>query len=174
MSKLHKPKAAKTIVMKALIIYRDFISAAKANSALQLSAHLTDIEVEWNVRPWRLDMLKFPPTADEALIDAADAHLILFAGDCAQSMPFWLQDWLELWAKHKQVTAAALAVMSAGCSKILTSSATLDLTQFAKVHGLEIIFDDRDVIPTTSLAQNEFLGRANPDLSKAVRASMNI
>src|SRR5271154_5711262 len=66
--------------MKALIIYDDFYSAIKANASLQHSADKADLAVRWNIRPWRVDMLKFPPTADEALTEALDAHLIVLAG----------------------------------------------------------------------------------------------
>src|SRR5580692_4901818 len=96
--------------MKALIIYDNLSSFAKANAALQHSAQNADVNVLWSIRPWRVDMLKFPPTADEALTEAIDAHLIVFAGRCVQSLPFWLQDWLEQWAKYRRVEDAALGV----------------------------------------------------------------
>jgi hypothetical protein len=82
-------------------------------------------------------LLKFPPTADEALTEALDAHLIVFAGRSAQSLPFWLERW------HRQIKDAALAVVSAGSSKALSSApAKSDLSQFAKRHDLNVIFDD--------------------------------
>jgi hypothetical protein len=129
--------------MKALIIYDDFHSAIKANASLQYSAHKADLAVQWDIHPWRVDMLKFPPTADEALTEGLDAHLIVFAGHSAQSLPFWLERWLEQWAKHRRVKDAALAVIGAGSSEALSSaSAKPDLSQFARRHDLNIIFDD--------------------------------
>src|SRR6267378_5802818 len=119
MIKLNQPQDS---TMKALIIYDDFDSAAKANTTLQHSAHKADFTVQWNIRPWRVDLLKFPPTADEALTEALDAHLIVFAGRSAQSLPFWLERWLEQWAKHRRVKDAALAVASAGSSKAISSA----------------------------------------------------
>ncbi len=75
--------------MKALIIYQDFASAVKANGALQRTTLHADVHVQWSIRPWRLDLLKFPPTAEEALADAMDAHLILFADCCVHLIPYW-------------------------------------------------------------------------------------
>src|SRR5271167_4231897 len=110
--------------MKALIIYDDFYSAIKANESLQHSAHKADFSVQWNIRPWRVDMLKFPPTAEEALTDAIEAHLIVLAWHKTQPFPFWLQNWLERWAKCRQITDAALAVICAGNAGVLSSSTT--------------------------------------------------
>src|SRR5271167_3717228 len=129
--------------MKALIIYDDFYSAIKANASLQHSAHKADLAVRWNIRPWRVDMLKFPPTADEALTEALDAHLIVLAGHSAQSLPFWLERWLKQWAKYRRIKDAALAVVIAGSSEALSSaSAKPDLSRFARRHDLRVIFDD--------------------------------
>lgn len=129
--------------MKALIIYDDFDSAFKANAVLQHSSFKADLAVKWSIRPWRVDMLKFPPTADEALTEALDAHLIVFAVHSAQSIPFWLERWLEQWAKYRRVQDAALAVVNAGSPETLfLASAKPDLSQFARRHDLSVIFDD--------------------------------
>jgi hypothetical protein len=129
--------------MKALIIYQNLASAAKVNSALQGAAQHADSSVQWVIRPWRVDLLKFPPGAEEALADAADAHLIVFAGGIKQSLPFWLQRWLELWARRRQIENAALAVYSEGIADALSISTTLELSDFATCHGLDFIFDER-------------------------------
>src|SRR5271156_5278076 len=110
--------------MKALVIYDDFVCAEKANAALQHSAQNANVSVQWNIRPWRVDMLKFPPTAEEALTEAIDADLIVFAGRSAQSLPFWLQRWLEHWAKCRRIQDAALAVIPAQSTDTLSTSAT--------------------------------------------------
>jgi len=128
--------------MKALIIYDDFDSAVKANATLQHSAHKAGFAEQWNVRPWRVNMLKIPPMSDEALTEALDAHLIVFAGQSAQSLPFWLERWLEQWTKYRRVKDAALAVVHPGGPKTLTLGSTKpDLSQFARRHDLNVIFD---------------------------------
>jgi hypothetical protein len=136
--------------MKALIIYQDLASAAKVNSALQRAAQHADASVQWSIRPWRVDMLKFPPTAAEALADAADAHLIVFAGGIKHSLPFWLQHWLEHWAQRRRIENAALAVFCEGIADELPVSATLELSHFAACHGLSFIFDERTAIAPSS------------------------
>ena len=157
MSKPDKSNTPQDSAMKALIIYQNFASAAKANATLQDAARYPDVSVEWNIRPWRVDMLKFPPTAAEALVDATDAHLIVFAGDCARSFPHWLQDWLEQWAGCRQIETAGLAVFGIGNADKLSLTATSDLSKFAKHHGLSVIFDDRPAVKHVSPFPPEFL-----------------
>jgi hypothetical protein len=128
--------------MKALIIYDDFAATVKANAALQHSARYSDVSVQWNITFWRVDMLKCPPSAETALTEAIDTHLIVFVGRCAHSPPSWLGHWLEHWAKCRQVEDAALAVYCEGGSDALSLPTTLELPQFAMRHGLKVIFDD--------------------------------
>jgi hypothetical protein len=128
--------------MKALIIYDDFASAARASATLQQSAQSPAASVQWNIIPWRLDLLKFPPTAEEALTEALGAHLVVFAGPCAQWIPVWLQNWLDHWAKCRRISDAALAVFGAGNARVLAPLATSGLSGFAKRHGLSLIFYD--------------------------------
>jgi hypothetical protein len=127
--------------MKALIIYQNLASAAKVSSALQRAAQHADASIEWIIRPWRMDLLKFPPGAEEALADAMDTHLIVFAGGIEHSLPFWLQHWLEHWTQCRQIGNAALAVCSEGIADALSISATLELSDFATRHDLDFIFD---------------------------------
>jgi hypothetical protein len=140
MSNPRKNAGARILIMKALIIYRNYFSAGKANAMLQRPASSSHFVVEWNVRPWRVDMLKFPPLAKEALADALGAHLIVFTDDCAQSFPFWLEDWLEEWAERRQIIEAVLGVMGGGA---VPFSATPSLSLFARQHALNVIFDGR-------------------------------
>jgi hypothetical protein len=137
--------------MKALIIYDDFASAMKVNAALQHSAQNMNFSVQWNIRPWRADMLKFAPTSEAALSDAANAHLIVFASRIAQSLPFWLEHWLEHWAKCRQIEDAALAVYCEGSADAPSISAALELSQFATLHGLNFIFDDNAALTPSSI-----------------------
>jgi hypothetical protein len=127
--------------MKALILYQVFAFAVKANAVLQHSAQYSDVQVQWNIRPWRVDLLKFPPAAEEAQADAADAHLIVFGSRCAISFPFWLQDWLEQWTKCRQIKDVALALIHEDSADSLSISPTPELSRFASHHGLNIIFD---------------------------------
>jgi hypothetical protein len=132
-------------IMKALIFYQDFASAVKANAALQSLKLSTDTKVQWEVVPWRLDMLIFPPTRTEALVAAGDAHLMLFVGGLPQSLPFWLLDWLENWATARQVKDAALAVTAGTNEETPTLAAISELRQFATQHGLSFIMDSNIV-----------------------------
>jgi hypothetical protein len=162
MSKVNKHYAPHVSSMKALIIYDNLSSFMKANAALQHSAQNAGVNVLWSIRPWRVDMLKFPPTADEALTEAIDAYLIIFAGRCVQSLPFWLKDWLEQWAKYRRVEDAALAVIGAGKAEVPSSVEKSDLSECARQHGLRVLFDDRGVIEDCSPFPTGFLDKPKP------------
>jgi hypothetical protein len=146
MSKLNRHDEQQDSTMKVVIIYDNIASVMEANSSLRHSARHPDINVQWSIRPWQVDLLKFPTGAEESLTDAIDAHLIVLAGRCAQTFPFWLQDWLENWAKCRQIKDAALAVVGGGKAELLSSSQP-NLSQFAGRHSLSIIFDDRSTLP---------------------------
>jgi hypothetical protein len=133
------------LAMNALIIYNNFLSAKKISTALEHSARNTDFAVRWNIMPWRVDLLKFTSVAEEALTEALGAHLIVFAGLNAQWLPFWLQGWLEHWVKCRRIENAALAVFGGEQASQLSPFATLDVQNFAKRHGLSIIFNDSGV-----------------------------
>ena len=124
--------------MNAVIIYDEFDYATKANVMLARAARRADETTQWDVKPWKLDMLKLSPTADAALTEASDAHLIVLALRQPESLPAWLFAWLETWAEHRQVQEAALAFWhgeNAGGS----SMAVVELSQFAERRGLSFI-----------------------------------
>jgi hypothetical protein len=129
-------------LMKALIIYDDITCAANTTAILHRVAHHADITVKWEITPWRLNRLEFPPTANQALEDAADAHLIVFAVRSTPRLPAWLMDWLEEWARHRQIPDAAVAIIGDGTAVAAVAPATTELSRFARQHGLSFIFNN--------------------------------
>jgi hypothetical protein len=79
-------------------------------------------------------------------MEAIDAHLLVFAGSCAQSLPAWLPDWLEQWATRRHIEDAALAVIGDGNDHVFSASAPLELSRFAGLHGLSFIINDRAAV----------------------------
>jgi len=125
--------------MKALIIYDDVALAVKAIATLQRSARRAEVTVRWNIKPWRLDILRLPSTAEEALGEAVDAELIVFAGPQVYSLPSWLEQWLECWLTHRHAGEAALAVIGNGRGGKPSSHEASELWRFAALHGLGFI-----------------------------------
>jgi hypothetical protein len=128
--------------MNAVIIYDDLDIAAKAKAALERAAYRADEASLWTVELWRLDMLVLPPTAEAALSEAAEAHLIVLGVRQAQLLPAWLLEWLEQWAVRRQVKDAALALFDGGKGDALSATRAPELFQFAERHGLSFIFGD--------------------------------
>lgn len=141
MSKLDKLRPAPDSEMKAVIIYDDFAFAAQANTALQHAGRRADLNVRWNIKPWRLNVFKDPKARRKALMDAVDAHLIVLAGRRAESLPFRLHEWLASWANVRHVPDAALAVIG-NTNNGLSRPASPELSRFVRQHGLTFIIDE--------------------------------
>jgi len=123
--------------MKALIIYDDFAGAARAGAALQRATWSANVNADWDIRPWRTDVLRVASAADEALKEAADADLIVFAGSGAYSLPAWLKEWLKRWVMRRQFEDVALAMIRGAGT--LAVPAVAQLRRFAARHGLSFI-----------------------------------
>ena len=145
--KIHTPHES---AMKAFIIYDDFSLAVKASSTLQRVAHHRDVKVRWDISSWRVDMLQLPPTSDEALVDASDVHLIVFAGRCALSIPPGLAEWLERWAVNREIPDVALAVIVGENADVLPMPPASDLARFAVQYGLSFIDGAGGAVEETS------------------------
>jgi len=125
--------------MKALVIYDNIGSALKATNSLRNVSSGSATPGEWAIHLWRVNMMRFPSCADEALKEALDADLIVFAGCRAYSVPTWLRDWLERWVARRNVPDAALAVVNESDSDAMPPSQTAELSHFAERHGLAFI-----------------------------------
>jgi len=132
--------------ISAVIIYDECDFASKAKEMLERVAHRTHESMRWSVMPWRADMLKLPATAEAALVEAAEADLILLAVRQIQSLLPWLLDWLERWAMCRRVPEAALGVWDDGNTDTPSARVAAELSQFAGRHGLSLIVDDLPLV----------------------------
>ena len=128
---------AKPRILKAFIVYADFASAANANATLRRVGRRAGVRVRWIIKCWQVNVLREPGQFENALIDAADAHLILFAARHSQLIPSWICDWLKRWAVLRQIQDAALAVIGDGTS--LTLPVNSELILLAEQLGLNFI-----------------------------------
>ena len=128
--------------MKAVIVYDNFAFAAKANEMLHRAANRADAAMRWDIKPWRVDALSLHRGAEEALTDAMDAQLIVFAGHRTEALPSWLLNWLERWAACRQMADAAFAVIGGRNGDVLSMPANPALSDFAERHGLNFITDE--------------------------------
>jgi hypothetical protein len=154
-----RQKEAFEATMKAMIIYEEPDSAKKASALLKRASDRADAATQWSVMPWRLDMLSRPSLALEALMDAAEAHLIVLTVRSQATLAPGLLNWLEAWAARRKVQDAALAVCDGGSGNSLSATATPELSEFARRHGLSIIVGDvcahEDASPLFAQDQHE-------------------
>jgi hypothetical protein len=142
--KLREFAAPLAPTLKALIIYDDVAWAANTNAMLHRAAHRADVATKWSISPWRSNMLKTPATACEALDDAVDADLIIFAVRCFPRLNGSLMDWLEQWFDLRLTHEPALAVF---CGSALEAKATafIEISNFARRKGLDFIINYSEV-----------------------------
>ena|ERR1700720_2010128 len=123
--------------MKAFIVYPDFAFAANASATLRRVGDSDDVRVRWIIKCCQVNVLREPGPFEKALIDAADAHLILFAERHSQFIPPWVCNWLKRWAMLRQIQDAGLAVIGDGTSLELPGNSVPIL--LAQQFGLNFI-----------------------------------
>lgn len=128
--------------MNAVILYDEYQVGSKANAMLCEAAYRADAGLPWNINCCPMDMLTRWPTADDALHDAVSAHLIVIAVRHQAELPPRLLKWLEIWAEHRQIHGAALAVFDGTNGDACFSPPSPALVLFATRHGLCFIFGD--------------------------------
>jgi hypothetical protein len=108
----HKEVIPRT-VLKAVIIYDDFDSAAHATTLVERVALRADAAIKWDIKPWRRDVLKQPALAALTIAVAANADLIVLALHRTHVPPAELLDWLKNWAEHRRIEDAAVLTLHA-------------------------------------------------------------
>jgi len=127
--------------MKAVIICDDIAFAAKADATLRRTGRPDDIQIQWIVKYWPTSALHGDALAEKALVEALDAHLIVLAARDAEFVPSWLFDWLNRWAKQRQIQDAALGFLGDSNATGPTQSLCPALSILIRDHGLNIIMD---------------------------------
>lgn len=133
--------------MNALVIYEDAGTARQAIAMLERASDRAEGTSRWNVKPWRLDLLVWPLLARDALKEAADAELVVWAANGKTEPPPGLLDWLEAWAAGRHVSDAALAIFDGQKEDALSRMASPTLTDFARRFGLSFIFGEVNPAP---------------------------
>lgn len=130
--------------MTALILHDDFALAAKAEAVLQRAIICADEAVRWTVNSVPISALGQLAAAERILLEASDAHLIVFAGKFAQLLPRCVGQWLEQWAQMRRVPDAGLAVMDNERQSSFGDVAP-ELLRFTSKHQLTFIIDESTV-----------------------------
>jgi hypothetical protein len=126
------------MVFKAVIIYDDFDSATRAIALLERVALRADEAIKWDIKPWRLDVLKQPTLAALTVAVAANADLIVLALNRIYSTPVELLDWLKNWAEHRRIEDAAVLALSADKSH-MQSTCWNEIKAFTEERDLTFI-----------------------------------
>ena len=142
MPKSNKRRTASDWIMKAVIICDAPSILVKAEAALLRVGRRSEVNAQWTIKCWPANALSQASIAEQALIEAADTHLVIIAARHACSVPFGLRDWLEQWATLRQIPEAALAVIGDGSHADLPKTVSSELTMLALKHDLNLIIDE--------------------------------
>src|SRR5690348_6453428 len=119
---------------KAVIIYDDIGSAARATALLERVADRVDGALKCDVKLWRLDALWQPTLAAITNAVAADAGLILFVLNGSRPPRADLLNWLERWSANRRIKDAAVALF--GTEEDSAAPLRSELERFARRRGL--------------------------------------
>jgi hypothetical protein len=89
-----------------------------------------------------MNALSESASAEQALVEASDAHLILFTETQARSLPFWVYDWLDRWAADRALHDAAVGIIKRENARNFQTPSFPELSRFAREHGLSFIVDE--------------------------------
>jgi hypothetical protein len=125
--------------MKATIFCDDSVFAAKARSLLRRVGDLPGVSVRWTIKAWPVGALHHASVSERALLESADAHLVVLPGKHARSLSADLRDWLNRWATQRQLEDAAVGVIGDEAGSDPTSEVSLELRLLIERHGLNLI-----------------------------------
>ena len=151
-----KPHAPEDLLMKAVVICDDFAFAAKANATLQRIGHDAAVNVRWTTTCWPMNALNDSRMAELILVEALDAHLIVFPAQRAQVLPAGIYNWLGQWARWRTIKDAALAVIRHESLAELAVQVSPELCRFVRKHGLNFIAHEGHATSTRTKTSTHF------------------
>ena len=150
--KQKKPFSHRQRTMKALIIYDDVAAARRAIAILRRASCLSKMRLRWDIKPCRAEVLGLPIAADEALLEAICAEVIVLA-DLSGVRQIWLMDWLKCWSALRQSAESALVVTRANPDGKV-SAISRELSSFAAQNRLDLMIEANCAVriaPVTSV-----------------------
>lgn len=152
--------------MKSMVIYDRFTSAVRAVTILRHSLSLARVDAQWDIKPWRVDVLRLPSAAEEALLESVDADLIVFAALRASRLPKWLKEWLDCWSVRRQSKESAL-IVTRGTLDARHYGFGHELLSFAVQNDLDLIVEADPPVGADPLASVLVERKAESDLFAA-------
>ncbi len=133
-----KPFNQRHRTIKALIIYDDVGAATRAITVLRRASSLTKTRARWDIKPWRASVLGLPIAAEQALLEAVDADVIVLS-DIPDAEQIRLMDWLKCWNALRNSAESALVVTRSSLDHKLAISR--ELSSFAAQNRLDLMIE---------------------------------
>jgi len=141
MSRVKTFHARDSLVMKSVIVYEGPSFLVTASARLQRLGCRPEVDASWTAEGLQINTLQ-GAAAEQSLIEAADAHLVVLPATHARTPPLRLTVWLERWAELRLIQDAAMAVIDDGTLADFMSTVSPELTQLVLRHALNLIIDE--------------------------------
>jgi hypothetical protein len=128
--------------MKATILCDDSKFATQARALLRRVGDRAGISVRWAIKTWPVNALHHASLSERALLESADAHLIVIPGNHARSLSSHLSGWLNRWASLRELGDAAVGVIDDDTDSVALNGVSLELRLLVQRHGLNLIHDE--------------------------------
>jgi hypothetical protein len=148
--------------MKATIFCDDSSFAAKARGLLRRVGDRPGVNLRWAIKTWPVNALHHASLSERALLESADAHLIVIPGKHAHSLSSHLRGWLNRWAALREVGDAAVGVIGDDADSVALTDVSLALKLLVHRHGLKLIHDETPPRKGTKLAVRLAPEKTNP------------
>src|SRR3954467_11435434 len=134
-------RSQETKNMKATIFCDDSSFAAKARGLLRRVGDRPGVNLRWAIKTWPVNALHHASLSERALLESADAHLIVIPGKHAHSLSSHLRGWLNRWAALREVGDAAVGVIGDDADSVALTDVSLALRLLVHRHGLKLTND---------------------------------
>jgi hypothetical protein len=136
--------------LEVLLMYEDFGTGLRARRLLDGVVNSLDLEVDFRVNLWRLDLLREPALLQRATVEAAHADMVFLAVHGENELPAAVHLWLNRWLEHKGSEPCALAVVLDPASEEAParSRAMEALNTVARLTGVDLFVQAAQPPPT--------------------------
>ena len=100
------------------------------------------VNIRWAIKNWPINALHHASLSERALLESADAHLIIIPGKDARSLSSHLNNWLNRWAALRELGDAAVGVIGDDTESVARTDVSLALRLLVQRHGLNLIHDE--------------------------------
>ena len=136
--------------LDVLLVYEDFSTGLQARKAFEQVARQLELEGDFNVDLWRLDLLREPALLERAANKAAKSDIVFLSAHGRGELPETINLWLTQWLERRGGKPCALVML---LDTLVGGSAAANLTLVglratALAAGVDVFLHAAEELPT--------------------------